>query len=44
MISRRNFNRALATAPAFGYAAASLAQDNYPELPIRLLVCWHQAD
>ena len=38
MISRRNFSRALATAPAFGYAASSLAQDNYPERPIRLLV------
>ena len=38
MISRRNFARALATAPAFGYAASSLAQDNYPDRPIRLLV------
>jgi tripartite-type tricarboxylate transporter receptor subunit TctC len=38
MISRRNFGKALATAPAFGYAASSLAQDNYPERPIRLLV------
>ena len=38
MIFRRNINRALATAPAFGYAAPSLAQDNYPERPIRLLV------
>jgi tripartite-type tricarboxylate transporter receptor subunit TctC len=38
MISRRGFSRALATAPAFGYAASSQAQDNYPERPIRLLV------
>lgn len=38
MISRRSFSRALATAPAFGYAASSQAQDNYPERPIRLLV------
>ena len=38
MISRRNFNRALAAAPAFGYAVGSRAQDTYPERPIRLLV------
>ena len=38
MISRRSFSRALATAPAFGYAARSQAQDTYPERPIRLLV------
>lgn len=38
MISRRNFSRALALAPAFGYATSSLAQDDYPRKPIRLLV------
>jgi len=38
MISRRGFSRALAAAPAFGYAASSQAQDNYPDRPIRLLV------
>ena len=38
MITRRSFSRALAVAPAFGYAASSWAQDNYPEKPIRLLV------
>jgi tripartite-type tricarboxylate transporter receptor subunit TctC len=38
MISRRDFARALAAAPAFGYAGSSLAQDDYPNKPIRLLV------
>ena len=38
MISRRSFSRAIAVAPAFGYAASSLAQDDYPQKPIRLLV------
>jgi tripartite-type tricarboxylate transporter receptor subunit TctC len=45
MISRRNFSKALAAAPAFGYAASSWAEDPstgsgqaYPNKPIRLLV------
>ncbi|MBI2768799.1 MAG: tripartite tricarboxylate transporter substrate binding protein [Burkholderiales bacterium] len=39
MITRRNFSKALATAPAFGYAASSLADDStWPHKPIRLLV------
>ena len=37
MITRRNFGRALALAP-LGYAAASQADDSYPNRPIRLLV------
>jgi tripartite-type tricarboxylate transporter receptor subunit TctC len=37
MISRRNFSKALATAPAFGYAAAR-ADDQWPAKPIRLMV------
>jgi tripartite-type tricarboxylate transporter receptor subunit TctC len=39
MISRRHFSRALAMAPAFGYAASvRAADDSYPDRPIRLLV------
>ncbi len=45
MMSRRQFARALATAPAFAYAGSSLAEDPstssgqaYPNRPIRLLV------
>ncbi|MFC5499440.1 Bug family tripartite tricarboxylate transporter substrate binding protein [Caenimonas terrae] len=38
MISRRHFTRALAAAPLAGYAAASLADTDYPHKPIRLLV------
>jgi tripartite-type tricarboxylate transporter receptor subunit TctC len=37
MITRRSFSRALALAP-LGYSAGALADDSYPNRPIRLLV------